>query len=120
MTHVNRSLTEYVMFDDFEVQTRWVDAQVALRDFQSFLARHVPVLRIEQSQDVLSWQRCRGVYLNYDELDRLLYLGFTLDCFQNRDRDHRTTFQTTSLDLIVFTDDWPFLAPRWRFSSINT
>lgn len=100
-----------MFFDELEEEMRWEEAQDALRDFQSYLAVRVPVLRIERDTDVLGWQKLQGVYLNYDEQGRLLYLGFTLDCFQNRKSQHEKRFETYWLDLIVLPEGLIFLAP---------
>ncbi len=97
--------------EELEEEFRWLDAQEALRDFQSFLAADVPVLRIQRQTDVLDWQKLQGVYLNYGERDRLLYVGMTLDCFLNRKRNHDKSFETHFLDLIVFPKKVLFLAP---------
>jgi hypothetical protein len=97
--------------EDFDEETRWVEAQEALSEFQSYLAPHVPTLRIERAIDVNGWPRLQGVYLIYDKQDRLLYVGMTLDCFQNRIRDHERKFETPWIDLIVFPPELSFLAP---------
>jgi hypothetical protein len=99
--------------EELEEPVRWVAAQDALSEFQSYLAPppQVPHLLLEESGNVPNWQKCRGVYLSYNDHDRLLYVGSTLDSFQNRKRDHDKIFTTHSFDLIAIPKDVLFLAP---------
>lgn len=99
------------MFPDEDFEYRWVEVEEALAEFQELLAPNVPKLRVVRSVDVDEWERLKGVYLLYDEGDRLLYIGSTLDCFSNRAKCHARRFLAVKYtDLIVLPDKIDFMA----------
>jgi hypothetical protein len=109
---VQQAVLEQVMnLDDLNDEIRWNEVQDALAEFQSLLSANVPRLCIQRNADVLDWERLNGVYLLFGEQEQLLYIGYTLDGFGKRIKDHGQRMVWRWTDLIVFPELIELFAP---------
>jgi len=103
-------------------ECRWELIVPHLRDFQSYLAEHVPQLRIQNATD-RQWsndrykQQCqtgifnqRGVYLIFDNKETLQKVGVAMNTFHDRIWSHDWYIERRFIDVIPFPDEYCFLA----------
>jgi hypothetical protein len=96
--------------DDFDGELRWATIEPELKEFQQLLASTVPQLRIERQSDVPAWEQKNGVYFLFADNEQLIWIGYTLNGFQNRVASHKRDKVWRWMDLIVFDKNFEFFA----------
>ena len=110
---------------------RWDMIVPHLHEFQSHLANHIPQLIIQNATD-RQWPHDRylqqrktgifsqkGVYLLFDNEEKLQYVGVATNTFDDRIWSHDWWIDRRFIDVIPFPDDYCFLALALEFFLIR-
>ncbi len=115
-----------------EDRDRWQAIGPVLEEFRSFLSPKVPESEIIEAAD-RRWgngeykrlrpkgfpSRLRGVYLLFDNDERLQYVGVAMWNYDKRVWSHDRHFERRFIDIIPFDDRRIFLAPALEFFLIS-
>ena len=111
---------------------RWQPIIPVIAEFQSYLSTEVQSLKVIAATD-RNWteteykkfrpsgfpSRLRGVYLIFDPLGKLLYIGVSMFNYDSRVWTHDDDLKRRWIDIIPFEDRYAFLALSLEFFLIT-
>lgn len=114
-----------------ESPSRWRAVATVLEEFGTYLSERVPRLQLTAACDKnwsdAEYRRLRprgfpgklhGVYLIFDDSERLQYVGLATTCFDKRVWTHDRHVQRRFTDIIPIDDAHMFVAPSLEYSLI--